>query len=452
MFSRSALILLAMLPIATLADYNTGLGAYSRKNFAVAQLEFLQVARLADAGAQKALAQMYARGEGSAVDLIEAYAWASVAADQGDAAAAKIRDAIAAGLTPALKAQAETRRKSYQEKYSLEAFNRDWQPQLTDAQPLSYDLRFASAQASVIEPVKYPERAKSNGSQGAFCVSFYVNRDGVPVSIRPELADGSDLLLHAVETSVAAWQFKPDPNERRNQYCVEFLLAGDGTWLSDERLQAMLGKARSGDARSLLDVARDLAKLQHVTTDRVGPAMITKAWLAAAKAGSAEAQFELSSRLLRGDGCTANRDKALRWLWLAVEQGYEPAQRSAALALNNEPHAPITTTQKLTWLDIAAKNGDTDASLELAKQLLRTRTEQNISTALDLLSKLPPEQHIHVLDWLAYGHALSGDFSAAQDEADDALDLATDLGLAIEIRQAALTAVEAEQLPPVPAH
>lgn len=450
MFTRSLLTVLTLAALPAMADYNAGASAYSRKEFDTARSAFLEVAQLADASAQRALASMYARGEGGAVDLIEAYAWASLASEQGDATAGKIREAVVAGLPPALKTQADGKLNDYRNKYGADAVKRSLHPIVNAAEPAVFDLQVPAAKLRRQGSVEYPERAQEKNEQGYACASFLVNASGKPVDIRRYSNQGSSMLAVAAEKSLTGWEFEPETNEKRVGYCVTFLIEDDKTWRTVAQMQAGLSKVRKGDARSATDYARDLASAQHAVTGRVEVQAVTDAWLAAALAGSAEAQFELASRLLRGDGCVMDRDKAIRWLKLALAQNFPAAQHFVAVHLANEPGLNLTAQQRKDWLAAAAATGDHQAALNRAKALLKPGAEQNASEALALLAKLDGERDLHIHDWRAYALALTGEFGDALDEAEEALERATNAGLDVSTRQAAVTALENEQVPPAP--
>jgi len=89
-FSTSALALIIALamPLAVLAGANTGGFAeadkyYQRGEFNKALRLHLKLAKNGDHDSQHRVSQMYARGEGTGIDLTQAYAWAVLAADGG---------------------------------------------------------------------------------------------------------------------------------------------------------------------------------------------------------------------------------------------------------------------------------------------------------------------------------------------------------------------------------
>ena len=82
------LILALALPAPVLAaDYQTGLEAYNRGDYATALKEWRPLAEQGDGVAQFNLGTMYNEGRGVAQDYIEAVKWYRLAAEQGDASA-----------------------------------------------------------------------------------------------------------------------------------------------------------------------------------------------------------------------------------------------------------------------------------------------------------------------------------------------------------------------------
>ena len=97
------LILLCWLLLATpaLAGYDEGVAAYERGDHKTALQEFRPLAEQGLADAQTALGWMYYLGRGVLQDYVQAHMWYNLAAAQGDNAAAKNRDIVAAKMTSA---------------------------------------------------------------------------------------------------------------------------------------------------------------------------------------------------------------------------------------------------------------------------------------------------------------------------------------------------------------
>ena len=99
---------LAKMPAADSVQLNAGLSAYAAKNESLAFASWRNVAQRGNAEGQLRLGLLYARGEGTGQDMIEAYRWLKLAADQGHARAKVELSSVAAQLAPAERAIAES--------------------------------------------------------------------------------------------------------------------------------------------------------------------------------------------------------------------------------------------------------------------------------------------------------------------------------------------------------
>lgn len=102
----------AKMPAADVAQLNAGLSAYAAKNESLAFASWRNVAERGNSEAQLRVGLLYARGEGTGQDMIEAYRWLKLAADQGHARAPAELSSVAAQLAPAERAIAESLVKS----------------------------------------------------------------------------------------------------------------------------------------------------------------------------------------------------------------------------------------------------------------------------------------------------------------------------------------------------
>ena len=90
---------------APASDLEEGLRAYSQRNFAVAIRHWGPLAQRGDPAAQYNLGRLYARGEGVARDLPEAYKWFTLASMGGRREGEQARQAIARAMTPVQMAE-----------------------------------------------------------------------------------------------------------------------------------------------------------------------------------------------------------------------------------------------------------------------------------------------------------------------------------------------------------
>jgi hypothetical protein len=82
------------------ADLPSAETAYSQGDFTKAFHDFRELAQIGSPIAQLDLAIMYAKGEGTRQSDIYAYAWASLAADNGSEQAKSLADRLRPGLAP----------------------------------------------------------------------------------------------------------------------------------------------------------------------------------------------------------------------------------------------------------------------------------------------------------------------------------------------------------------
>ena len=80
-------VLLGSVGVSSAADFNTGVNAYQRGDFATALREWTPLAQQGDARAQIMLGDMYGFGRGVAQDYVEAARLWRLAAEQGHASA-----------------------------------------------------------------------------------------------------------------------------------------------------------------------------------------------------------------------------------------------------------------------------------------------------------------------------------------------------------------------------
>jgi TPR repeat protein len=98
----------AKMPPADLAQMNAGLSAYAAQDKKLAFATWRNVAGRGNADAQLRVGLLYERGEGVGQDMIEAYRWLKLAANQGHPKATAELAFVAAQLAPAERAIAES--------------------------------------------------------------------------------------------------------------------------------------------------------------------------------------------------------------------------------------------------------------------------------------------------------------------------------------------------------
>ncbi len=85
-----------------------------------------------------------------------------------------------------------------------------------------------------------------------------------------------------------------------------------------------------------------------------------------AEQGHADAQYELGLKYLKGDGVTAEKPTAIKWLAAAAEQGHSQAKQALTNAyLNYGARDSQEQKQAIQWLTQAAEEGQSEAQFIL---------------------------------------------------------------------------------------
>ena len=91
----AVMMLLAWFVTPASADFDGGMAAYQREDYATAFREFKSLAEKGAAEAQNILGVMYDKGQGVPQDYVQAHMWLTLAAAQGVKQATKARDRLA---------------------------------------------------------------------------------------------------------------------------------------------------------------------------------------------------------------------------------------------------------------------------------------------------------------------------------------------------------------------
>ena len=111
-------VLLGNAGVSLSADYQKGLDAANRGDFATALREWKPLAEQRNAVAQKNLSVMYAFGKGVPKDYVYAHMWGNLAAANGNELGGMLRDDYEKKMTPAdISAAKKFSRKCVRKKY-----------------------------------------------------------------------------------------------------------------------------------------------------------------------------------------------------------------------------------------------------------------------------------------------------------------------------------------------
>ncbi|MGE0438450.1 MAG: energy transducer TonB [Steroidobacteraceae bacterium] len=311
-----ALVLAAAMPVAQ-ADFRTALGEYHAGQYGPARHEFLRLAKVGDAASQHNLGTMALHGQGSPVDLGEAYGWFRAARENGQD---DVSDAQLAGLRSELKPADEARAAQIVAAYGRAAMSSGVLPPSPESAQCA---RYVPPAVLVEAPAPFAHAAREAGRSGVGIVAFTVGTDGVArdpvlVATMPAPPFGQPAVDSVLNSRYTSARFDDRPVAARTWSHVGFKLsAGVASIWSREILAGLKAAAVGGDLPSLY-LYGVIARLDPTLGEsRENAEAII---LEAAQAGNADAQFWLAMSLAETRRC--GEDRSLPWLRAAAEGGH----------------------------------------------------------------------------------------------------------------------------------
>jgi len=382
---RALLLLVAALLCAPArSDLVTAQLAYHKADYERAFKDYRELAELGQPVAQYNLAIMYARGLGVRQSELNAYAWATLAAEGGYAGGKSLAEELRPLLAPGSEKIAEDIRAPF----SRAALDARLMPKVEE----DADAR-TSCRVLKVADLTYPPDAERNGVQGNVFVELVVMPDGSTRNPRILYAVPPGVFEPAVRTMVLHMRFKPrEPGPKRVHcqlmYRFEVRQRSAADYPDLQKFASVtFKKAEAGDTDSEFVYGMLLAglpQLGHTRSDALP-------WfLKAAQGGSRSAQYVVGSSLLFGMGCHCEENKGEVWLRKAAEADQSNAQVTlAAYALRGTPDAANTKLAAM-WLERAAASGDHDGMYYLSALLAATPVEamRDPNRALSLLDKI----------------------------------------------------------------
>ena len=382
---RALLLLVAALLCAPArSDLVTAQLAYHKADYERAFKDYRELAELGQPVAQYNLAIMYAKGQGVRQSELNAYAWATLAAEGGYASGKSLAEELRPLLAPGSEKIAEDIRAPF----SRAALDARLMPKVEDDEDSRKGCR-----VSKVADLAYPPDAERKGIQGNVFVELVVMPDGSTRNPRILYAVPAGVFEPAVRTMALHLQYKPrEPGSKRVHcqlmYRFQVQHRGAADYPDLQKFATVtLKKAEAGDTDSEFVYGMLLAglpQLGHTRSDALP-------WfLKAAQGGSRSAQYVVGSSLLFGMGCHCEENKGEVWLRQAAVADQSNAQVTlAAYALRGTPDA-ANTRLAAVWLERAAANGDHDGMYYLSALLAATPVEamRDPRRALSLLDKV----------------------------------------------------------------
>jgi TonB family protein len=424
-----ALILL-LTAIPAWADlYSAGV-AYKKGDFTTAFKQFKELAELGQPDAQYALGVMYGRGEGVSPNNVYAHAWASIAAQNGEAKGKALAEQLEPNLTPtSLRISSEM-----QAQYSQSTLDARLMPRIFHSK--EYEDRDPVRPSKPFIPA-YPAEAQRRGIQGEAYVEFVVAPDGHTRIPRILYALPGGFFEDAVRESVMRSVYLPariNGQPISTSVSIMYNFTVSGVNISDyqgleRRVHDTELKAEAGDPQAQMLYAMMIAGLPQLkrTYSQALP------WfLKAAQAGAPYAQYQIGTGLLQGRGCQCDAVKGEIWLEKAAQADQSDAQVSLAEYLLRNDSNRESVAGALVWLERAAKQNNTAAKLLLSAVLAANPLNdmRDPTRALTLTDSIEHSYKIDPSYWeiRAAANASRGDFKAAVKAQSKAVSQATYLG------------------------
>ncbi|HEY2403942.1 MAG TPA: energy transducer TonB, partial [Steroidobacteraceae bacterium] len=351
------------------ADLPSAETAYTQGDFTKAFHDFRELAQIGSPIAQLNLAILYARGEGTRQSDIYAYAWASLAADNGSEKA----KALADRLRPELAPGSEKIATDIRNEFGSAELDARLNPKIVENAEQE-DRSRCNHNHKVYFP-QYPPEADSHGVQGAVYAEFSVMPDGRVRNPRIIYALPTGYFEAAVRQSLLRSEYTVAAPGSGPIQCTQFynFVSRRNTASQYPQLQSLvketLSKAERGDPSAQMVYGMLLVGLPQLNAPR------SKAipwFLKAAQGGIPSAQYQIGFSLLKGWGCDCEENKGLDWLRRAAQSGQPDAEVTLAMyALKGQPDEERCRQAKL-WLEQAAASGSHDGKLYLSALLATT--------------------------------------------------------------------------------
>lgn len=420
--AAGVILALAGLLTPAVADLVSASTAYEQGDYAKAFHDFRELAELGQPTAQYDLAVMYGKGQGTRQSEIYAYAWASLAAENGLEKAKTLADSLRPNLAPGSEKIAA----DIQAQFGNAVLDARLNPKIVESAENEDRTRCRPVHAYV---PPYPEDARFHGIQGQVYVEFSVMPDGRGRNPRVIYAVPEGVFERTVRDGLLHSEFGSAPAGRSPIQCTlfyRFVIRGAVGYSGlDTYVDETLAHAKAGDPRAQMLYGMLLVGLPQLNKPR---SQALPWFLKSAQAGIPSAQYQVGYSLLKGWGCNCEENKGLDWLRRAAQAGQRDAEVTLAMyALKGSPDEERLRQAKL-WLEQAAASGSHDGKLYLSA-LLATAPEAeggDPRRALTLLEEVfrGVKDDPTAFEIRAAAQASTGEFKEAVQSEHKAIDMA----------------------------
>ena len=399
------------------AGTDEAVALYEKKDYASAFAEFTRMAEIGDHQAQFNIGAMYYHGQHVPRDLVQAYAWMSLAGQKNQGSWNQLAAQILDKLTDEQKQQAAQVRQALFEKLADDVVARQLQPEIGAgaAEPVRVKKRVNAV---------YSEQLARKHASGWVELLFTVAPDGTTRNHIVTTATHKDFIKPSLE-AVKAWQYEPLLVDGRavEVYGVEvrFNYRVYGAKFNEDKVREIVAeqrqKAERGSAADRYQFAHFLEILPSYTSLPLDNSDLNNWYYQSAQDGYGPAQFSLGKNLLYGRFCSADTVKSLRWLQNSAAAGQPDSQYLLAIEMLSGARLARNPESAVKWLQRAAQSDLKHAQLKLA-WLHATSPEanwRNGALAREYLAKIDDDytDRLSLFETRAAVAAASGQFKEA---------------------------------------
>lgn len=369
-------LLILIMPVK--ATFDAALKNYEEGNFPTAFSQFQNFAGIGNKKAQFKLGLMFLEGTGTQKDLIKAYGWIKLS---GKSAQTEVElvDKIYQNLSDEQQVEADMFYAHLSETLSEEALKVALEPiyKNTDRSSRTESKREDPKIVKWISPL-YPREASYKGVEGWVTVSYQLDSEGRATNLHVIDSYPGNVFVRNTLKAIKRWEFKIPPGDEPYQEIYKFKLKfylSEPTQSNKRLLAQIKENAEAGDPDAQYRYAKFKDKVDYE------PEFNPTKWLyKAARQGHLQAQYEIANNLLSGDGCDADKEKAINWLVKSASGNLASSQlRLAKLFFELEERE-----RGYFWLDKAISSQDPTSAYDLAAFAYNLNDERYSAKAIVL--------------------------------------------------------------------
>ncbi len=429
------------------ADYSSALKNYNEKKFPEAMIEFQRTAALGHKDSQLKIGIMYFQGEGVTKNIIDAYAWTALSAEDNNTSSVRIKDAMFSKMNEQQKIDANIKLKELMSTLSNQTLSSTLYPKYSKEKAELTYAHFKSIpqppRSAISQQFAKYELEYDVDPQGYIHNYTILDGEGVKdsnklinylASLRksPQRLDGQPIWVYGLKYNliqVAMGRAKQLTDEVNEEIREGFTPEID--WANPENLYQHAIKINDFDASKKMQQHKKLLMLS------------------AAQMGHSKAQLAIAFNIIYGKNFEQDRKKASNWL-LAVENSTDSSSLYlAASLLYDGKLVDLNKRKAVDFLQQAAEQQHTKSKVKLA-WILATEKEAeffNPPKALQLITETYSNylDQITAYETLAAAQAANGKFDDAISAQTFALNFAEELDIKLEDAKARLTSYQQHQ-------